>query len=78
MSEVMARPVAYSIVDCPDGRFAVVAVSASGSIHRRGGLLTLAEVDICIETLRVLMEACGGALVFWEGDLPGTDHMCAE
>jgi hypothetical protein len=74
----MARPVAYSIVDCPDGRFAVVAVSASGSVHRRAGLLTLAEVDICVETLRVLMEACGAALVLWEGDLAGTDHVCAE
>ena len=74
----MARPVAYSIVDCPDGRFAVVAVSASGSVHRRGGLLTLTEVDVCVETLRVLMEACGAALVHWEGDLPSTEHICAE
>jgi hypothetical protein len=74
----MARPVAYSLVDCPDGRFAVVAVSASGSMHRRGGLLTLAEVEECVETLRVLMEACGAALVLWEGDLAGTDHICAE
>jgi hypothetical protein len=77
-SEVMARPVAYSIVDCPDGRFAVVAVSASGSVHRRGGLLTYAEVDVCVETLRVLMEACGSALVLWEGELPNTEHICAE
>jgi hypothetical protein len=74
----MARPVVYSIVDCPDGRFAVVAVSASGSVHRRGRLLTLAEVDVCVETLRVLMEACGAALVLWKGDLPGADHVCAE
>ena len=74
----MARPVTYSIVNCRDGRFAVVAVSNSGSVHRRGGLLTLAEVDICVETLRVLMEACGAALVLWEGDLPGTDRVCAE
>ena len=74
----MARPVAYSIVDCPDGRFAVVAVSAAGSVHRRGGLLTLAEVDGCVETLRVLMEACGAPLVFWEGGLPSTDHICAD
>ena len=73
----MARPVAYSIIDCPDGRFAVVAVSASGSVHQRSGLLTLAEVDICIQTLRVLTEACGAALVFWEGNLPNTEHICA-
>jgi hypothetical protein len=75
--EVMARPVAYNIVDCPDGRFAVVAVSASGSVHRRGGLLTLVEVDACVQTLCVLMDACGAALVLWEGDLPSTDHICA-
>jgi len=73
----MARPVGYSIVDCPDGRFAVVAVSASGSVHRRDGLLTLAEVDGCVETLRVLMRACGAALVPWEGDLPCTDQVGA-
>jgi hypothetical protein len=24
------------------------------------------------------MEACGAALVLWEGDLAGTDHVCAE
>jgi hypothetical protein len=74
VNEVMARPVAYSIVDCPDGRFAVVAVSASGSVHRRGGLLTYAEVDVCVQTLRVLMAAGGAALVLREGDLPSTDH----
>ena len=72
----MVRPVAYSIVDCPDGRFAVVAVSASGSVHQRSGLLTLAEVDICIQTLRVLTEACGAALVLWEGEIPSTDRIC--
>lgn len=78
VSEVMARPVAYSIVNCPNSRFAVVAVSASGSVHRRGGLLTYAEVDVCVETLRVLMEACGTALVLWEGELPNTEHICTE
>lgn len=72
----MARPVTYSIVDCPDGRFAVVAVSASGSVHRHGGLLTLAEAEACVETLRVLMEACRAALVHQEGGLPSTDHIC--
>jgi hypothetical protein len=61
--EVMARAVTYSIVDCPDGQFAVVAVSASSAVYRRGGLLTLREVEICLETLRLLTEACGAALV---------------
>lgn len=70
----MARTVACRIVDCPDGRFAVVAVSASGSVHRRGGLLTLAEVDACVESLRVLTEACGAVLVVGKGDPPCTDQ----
>jgi hypothetical protein len=64
----MARWVTYSIVDCPDGRFAVVAVSASGSVHRRGELLTLGEAEACVECLRRLIEACGAALVRREGD----------
>jgi hypothetical protein len=68
----MAKPVTYSIVRCPDGRFAVVAVLASGSVHRRDGLLTLAEAEACVETLRVLMEACGARLVRREGGLPST------
>jgi hypothetical protein len=61
--EVMTRPVTYSIVDCPDGRFAVVAAMASGSVHRRSGLLTLAEAEASVETLRVLMAACDAPLV---------------
>lgn len=59
----MTRPVTYRIVDCPDGRFAVVAAMASGSIHRRSGLLTLAEVEASVESLRVMMAACGAPLV---------------
>lgn len=70
----MARPVTYSIVCCPDGRFAVVAELASGSVHWHGGLLTLAEAETCVETLRVLMEACGAPLVLWEGDMSSTDQ----
>lgn len=76
-SKLMVRSVAYSLVDYPDERFAVVAISASGSMHRRGGLLTLAEAEACVETLRVLMEACGATLVLWKGELPNTDHVCA-
>jgi hypothetical protein len=78
VSEVMTSPVAYSIVDCPDGQFAVVAVSASGSIHWRGGLLTLAEVVACVETLRVLMAACGAPLLHQKGGLLRTDQACGE
>ena len=58
MVEVMARPVTYSIVDCPDGRFAVVAVASSGATYRRGGLRTLAEAEACVEDLRAVL-ACG-------------------
>jgi hypothetical protein len=74
VSELMAKPVAYSIVRCPDGRFAVIAVLASGSAHRRDGLPTLAEAEASVETLRVLMEACGAPLVRWEGDMSNTDQ----
>jgi hypothetical protein len=73
--EIMARPVTYSIVDCPDGRFAVMAIAASGAVHLRGGLMTLADADMCVETLRVLMEACGAALVYCETCWPGPDHI---
>lgn len=58
----MTRPVTYRIVDCPDGRFAVVALAASGTAYRRGGLLTLAEADACVEDLRAMLSLCGAAL----------------
>lgn len=58
----MARPVTYSIVDCADGRFAVVAVATSGAAYRRGGLLTLAEAEACVEDLRVALAGCGVVL----------------
>jgi hypothetical protein len=74
----MARPVTYSIVDCPDGRFAVVAAMATGSVHRRGGLLTLAEAEASVETLRVLMAACGAPLLHQKGGLLRTDQACGE
>ena len=63
----------YSIVDCPDGRFAVVAVSASGSAHCRSGFLTLAKAEHCVEDLRAAMAACGAPLVHQGAELPGID-----
>jgi hypothetical protein len=63
----MARTVTCRIVDCPDGRFAVVAVLSSGSVHRHDGLSTMAEAEEAVETLRVLMEACGSRLVVEPG-----------
>lgn len=59
----MAHRVTYSIVDCADGRFAVVVVAASGATYRRGGLLTLAEAEACVEVLRMALADCGVALV---------------
>lgn len=69
----MGRPVSYSIVNCPDGRFAVAAVSGSGSLYRRSGFLTLAEVDRCVDDLRAAMVACGAPLVCQEAELPNMD-----
>ncbi len=59
----MAHKVTWRIIDCPDGRFAVIALLSSGAIHRCGGLLTVAEADEAVEMLQVLMEACGAQLV---------------
>lgn len=68
----MARPVTYSIVDCADGRFAVVVVATSGATYRRGGLFTLAEAESCVEDLRVALACCGVVLARREdaGGLP--------
>ena len=76
--EVMTRPVTYRIVGCPDGRFAVMAVMASGSLYHRGGLLTLSEAETCVETLRVLMATCGAPLLRGEGDVLGADQACSK
>lgn len=67
----MGRPVTYSIIDHPGGQFAVVAVSASGSMYCRRGFWTLAEAEQCVEDLRAVMAACGAPLVRSEGELPG-------
>jgi hypothetical protein len=69
----MGRPVTYSIVDCPDGRFAVEAVSASGSAHCRSGFRTLAEAEQCVEDLRLTMIVCSTPLVRRHAELPGMD-----
>ncbi|MDR7039482.1 hypothetical protein J2X36_004258 [Methylobacterium sp. BE186] len=63
----------YSIVDHADGRFAVVAASASGSVYWRCGFLTLAEAERCVEDLRATMVVCGAPLVRWEAELPDMD-----
>jgi hypothetical protein len=60
--EVMARPLTYRIVDCPDGRFAIVVVAASGTTYRRDGLYTLAEAEACVEDLRAALTCCSAVL----------------
>lgn len=67
----MAHPVTYSIVDCADGCFAVVVVATSGARYRRGGLLTLAEAEACVEDLRVALACCGTNLARHDD---GSDH----
>ena len=66
----MARPVTYSIVDCPDGLFAVVAWLRSRQMYRRGGFHTLAEAEACAEELRELMALCGASLIHCEDKTP--------
>ena len=59
----MARLVRCRIVDMPDGRFAVMAVLASGKVFRRLGLSTLAEAEEAVDCLRAVMAACGAPVV---------------
>lgn len=62
-----------SIIDCPDGRFAVQASMASGAVYRRGPLLTLTEAETCVEELRALMALCGAPTVRGRGEVLGGD-----
>lgn len=59
----MTKPVGCRIVDMPDGRFAVVAVLASGKVFRHTGLATPAEAEESAEVLRAVMDACGAPLI---------------
>ncbi|AWN37754.1 hypothetical protein [Methylobacterium radiodurans] len=58
-----AKPVRSRIVDMPDGRFAVMAVLASGKVFRRKRLATLAEAEDAVDCLRAVMAACGAPVV---------------
>ena len=55
----MAKPVECRIVGMPDGRFAVIAVLASGKVFRHAGLTSFAEAEESVGMLRDLMAACG-------------------
>ena len=59
----MAKPVTYSIVDRPDGRFDLVVLLGSGPPFTRHGFWTLAEAEEEVDWLRVLMTACGAPVV---------------
>jgi hypothetical protein len=59
----MARPVRCRIVDMPDGRFAVMAVLASGKVFRHVGLTSLAEAEESMDCLRAVMAACGAPVI---------------
>lgn len=63
----MTQTVTCRIVDCPDGRFAVVAVLGSGSVYRCHHLRTLAEAEEAVDALQALMTACGARLVMEAG-----------
>ncbi|MEN3230244.1 hypothetical protein PUR21_21815 [Methylorubrum rhodesianum] len=59
----MAKSVDCRIVDMPDGRFAVIAVMASGKVFRRKALPTLEAAEDAVECLREVMAACGAPVV---------------
>ncbi len=63
----MARIVTYKVFDRSDGRFDVVVVLGTGSLHQRAGFMTLAEAEEWIDGLRVLMAACGAPVIAWTG-----------
>jgi hypothetical protein len=70
----MARPVTYSILDCPGGLFEIVAVLGPTSVYRRGRFRTLAEAEASVEELRALMGACGATLVRCESEMLGIEQ----
>ena len=68
----MAKPVECRIVGMPDGRFAVIAVLASGKVFRHAGLTSLAEAEESVGMLRDLMAACGAPVVVEVSNRLGT------
>ena len=63
VDSVMAQNVTYSIVDQPDGRFALVVLLGSCLLYTRSGLRTLAEVEEQIALVRDLIAACGAPVM---------------
>ena len=59
----MAQPVTYGIFDRSDGRFDVIVVLGSGSLYSPPSFMTLAEAEEWVDGLKVLMKACGAAVV---------------
>lgn len=59
----MARGVSYQVIQRPNGHFDIAVTLAGGRTHFREGLATRTDVDIALNLLRDLMEACGAHLV---------------
>ena len=55
----MAKPVECRIVGMPDGRFAVIAVLASGKVFRHAGLTSLAEAVVADSSTKRKGGPCG-------------------
>jgi hypothetical protein len=72
----MARLVTYSIFDRSDGRFEVIVILGANSLYAPPGFMTLAEAEEWIEDLKVLMEACGAAVVL--GTTTAAGHHSSE
>ncbi|WP_286134172.1 hypothetical protein [Methylobacterium sp. Leaf123] len=41
-------------------------MATSGTAHWRGGLLTLAEAEACVEDLRAMLALCGAELACYD------------
>ena len=59
----MAQSVTYGFFDRSDGRFDVIVVLGSGSLYSPPSFMTLAEAEAWADDLKVLMTACGAAVV---------------
>ena len=59
----MAQSVTYRIVDQPDGRFDLIVVLGSRSVYARRGFMTIAEAEEQLESLKILMAACGAPVI---------------
>ena len=59
----MARPVSYGIFDRSDGRFDVIVILGASPLYAPPAFMTLAAAEEWVDGLKVLMKACGVAVV---------------